>query len=430
MKRAVVIGGGLSALAAADALAARGWPVTVLERASEVGGLARSFLHDGRWIPETYHHAMRPDRVTLRYLARFGLERTLAWVNSGQSVWFEGRQYLLSKPWHLLGFTPLSIPDRLRMLRFGIDCWLPHDWARLDAERCDAWLHRKIGARASRLLFENLMEMKFQLPLAEASTAWLARRLHQSVRSGDWYGYPVGGVKRLVDALVESIRARGGAVVTGFEVDVIADGAVHGVDHASGERRAYAAEAVVSSVPPVELAKLADFPPELARRFESVRYKAFVGLVCGSRDRRTDSYWNIVLQPQLGFGGVFNHGVFSRGEGEQVYYLFAYTDADSPSFLAGDEEIAARWLEQLRSLWPGFAPDWHRVFRYRYSQPVFSSGFDVLPIETGVENVFLTGVYRGHPAPRTMDSALRQGEVTAEYLLAKGARASRNERVA
>lgn len=430
MKRTVLIGGGLSALAAADALATRGWPVTVLERAPELGGLARSFHHDGRWIPETYHHVMKPDGVTLRYLARFGLERTVRWINSGQSVWYEGRQHLLSKPWHIFGFTPLSLADRLRLLRFGIDCWLPHDWAALDAERCDAWLERKIGPRATQLLFGNLMEMKFQMPLAGASTAWLARRLHQSVRSGDWYGYPAGGVKALVDAMAQSIRAKGGEIVTGFEVESIAKGTVRGVDRGSGERRAYPAEAVVSSIPPVELAKLASFPRALGQRFEGVRYKAFVGLVCGSRERRTRSYWNIMLHPPLGFGGVFNHGVFSRPGEEQVYYLFAYTDADGPLFRADDDSIATRWLEELRALWPGFAPDWHRVFRYRYSQPIFGRGFDVLPIETGVEDVFLTGVYRGHPAPRTMDSALRQGEVTAEHLLARDAGAAGSERVA
>lgn len=419
-KNIVIIGGGLSGLATAEILAKHGYKVTVLEKAQRVGGLARSFLHNGTWVPEAYHHVMKPDTVTLDYFKQFGLDNDLKWINSSQALWYDYEHYLFSKPQHVLRFKPFNLIEKLRILKFGVYCLFPHDWQKLDLQKCDDWLNRKIGRRATDILFKNLIEIKFNIPLAEASTAWLARRLHQSTQSGDWYAYPRGGMQQLIDKLVESIENNGGKIVTSFEVHSIGSNKIAGVDLSTGNSMEYDAPVIVSSIPPMALSNMYDFPDELVQQLRSVKYKAFVSFVCGSNDRRTPYYWNIVLKPQLCFGGIFNHSVFSEpGTGEQIYYLFTYTEHTSEFYHLDDTTLYSKYMKDLNKLWPGFKADWYRIFKYRYSQPVFSRNFVNLPIELGTGNIFLTGVYRGHPAPRTMASALHQGEITANHIINK-----------
>ena len=60
---AVVLGGGLSGIAAALTLARAGLRVTVVERGASLGGLAGSLEQDGHFYPLGYHHILHRDRT-------------------------------------------------------------------------------------------------------------------------------------------------------------------------------------------------------------------------------------------------------------------------------------------------------------------------------------------------------------------------------
>ena len=54
-ERAVVVGGGISGLAAARSLALRGYRVTLIEAQDQPGGLASGVEIDGQPIERSYH---------------------------------------------------------------------------------------------------------------------------------------------------------------------------------------------------------------------------------------------------------------------------------------------------------------------------------------------------------------------------------------
>ena len=105
---AIVLGGGPAGLAAADRLAEGGMRVVLLEADTELGGLAKSFRQDGKWIPITYHHVMGIDTATHRFLKRFGLWESMVWKSIKVVFWFHGKAYPLVQPWHILGFATLT----------------------------------------------------------------------------------------------------------------------------------------------------------------------------------------------------------------------------------------------------------------------------------------------------------------------------------
>ena len=170
---AILLGGGPAGLAAAERLAAGGMRVVLLEADEELGGLAKSFCQDGKWIPMTYHHVMVIDTVTHAYLKRFGLWDSMVWKGIKVVFWFHGRAYPLTQPWHILGFAPLTWLERLRLVRFGVVCYLKKDWHAFDEVRSDEWIERMLGRRAREAIFEPLAEMEFGTPLSAVSSGWL-----------------------------------------------------------------------------------------------------------------------------------------------------------------------------------------------------------------------------------------------------------------
>src|SRR5262245_30713493 len=78
--RVVVLGGGLSGLAVAFALAEEGWTdISVLERGDTLGGLAGSFEQEGRFYPLGYHHILSRDRTLLFFLDLIGALDRVRW---------------------------------------------------------------------------------------------------------------------------------------------------------------------------------------------------------------------------------------------------------------------------------------------------------------------------------------------------------------
>src|SRR5262249_39699563 len=76
----VILGGGLSGVAAAFALARAGWyDVTIIERGPRLGGLAGSFERDGRFYPLGYHHILHRDRTLLYFLDLVGALGDVRW---------------------------------------------------------------------------------------------------------------------------------------------------------------------------------------------------------------------------------------------------------------------------------------------------------------------------------------------------------------
>jgi protoporphyrinogen oxidase len=168
----VVLGGGLSGVSAAYALARAGFrDVTILERGASLGGLAGSFERDGHHYPLGYHHILHRDRTLLFFLEKIGALRDVRWRRIRMLFQADGEPYDLGTPSGFLRF-PMSLVDKLRfvglMLRaFGKSDW--SDWTgRSAAELVDRWASP--GVRAA--IFEPLSRLKFDLPCGEVAAIY------------------------------------------------------------------------------------------------------------------------------------------------------------------------------------------------------------------------------------------------------------------
>ncbi|MBP1653670.1 MAG: squalene-associated FAD-dependent desaturase [Bacteroidetes bacterium] len=251
MKPAVIVGAGLSGLAAGVALASRRIPVLLLEQRPYAGGRAYSFRDrtTGDIIDNGQHLLIAGYARTRAYLETIGSAHLLDIQKTPELVFHHPRRgYVrlrlppLPSPLHLLAGVLasdlFSAGDKLGMVRAGVAI------ARESAEASrvpggwtiDQWLDCVGASPESRMSFWHPLAISMMNEKPESASARVfVRSLREAFllhRSGAALAVPRAGLSELlVDPAVSFIRAHGGDVRFGVNVTetLEADGA-----HADG----------------------------------------------------------------------------------------------------------------------------------------------------------------------------------------------------
>ena len=420
----VLLGGGLSGVATAHALAEAGWTdITIVERAPTLGGLAGSFERDGHFYPLGYHHILERDRTLLFMLDRIGALRSVHWRRIRMFFRLrDGRLYDLGRPGDFLAF-PMSLSDKLRFVRLMLRAFSKSDWSDwLDKDAAtllDAWA----GPGVREALFEPLTRLKFELPCSEVSGAWLGARLHFREGSSplgyiphaNWTKVLCDGVTRLVTE--QGVRVRLRESVARLRVS---GGRIVAAELESGE--SLSAELFVSSVPTEVFLKLVpgDETPHLA----DIHYTALLSVVCATRARvAPDFYWMNLASLDRTACGLFLLSSLNPtigGPGEAcVNFVTHLQGRDRALFAKSDQELLDAYLEDFRAIF-GFElqPFWTHIARVPMYSPVFGRGYRNPPLRSSSwSNLYFTGNYRTFPSVASTGTAMRSGLETADAML-------------
>ena len=421
--RVVVLGGGVSGLAAACALAEAGVrPVTVLEAGDGLGGLARSFANDHGVFPLGYHHILHRDRTLRFVLGALGLTERIAWRRVPLLLRLGGHSYDLSKPGDFLRF-PLRPRDKAALVQVMLRCFSKSDWSdwtgRNAAELIDTWGTPSLRAT----LFDPLARVKFELPARDVSAAWLGARLHFREGSSP-LGYMPGtnwtrelcrGLARLVVRHGAEVRTSAGVVAMrrlpeGVTEITTADGAT------------VLADWVVSTIPTTHYTKLCpeDAIPELTR----IRYSALTSVIVAARAHvPREFYWKTVLDPGFAVSGLFVLDALNPSlglPGWRYFNLVTHSlSAESEHFRLSDDELAHTYDDDLRRL-VGQPTEiaWRQVNKMAQYSPVLTPGYENPPLRNPrAPSVFFAGNYRTFPSVVSTGTAMASGFEAARALL-------------
>jgi protoporphyrinogen oxidase len=419
----VILGGGLSGAAAAYALARAGLTdITVLERGTALGGLAGSFEREGYFYPLGYHHILHRDRVLLYFLDLIGALPDVRWRRTRMLFHLGARAYDLGSPSGFLAF-PMSLRDKVGFVRLMLKAFNKRDWSdwqdRSAAELVDAYA----GAGTREALFERLTRLKFELPCADVSGAWLGARLHFREGSAP-FGYipDANWTKVLCDGMARLLADAGVTVRLNTTVTrlVTAGGRVHEAELGTGER--VGGDVFVSTIPTEVYLRL--LPGDRTAELDRIRYSALISVVCATRqpvDART--YWINLASLDRTACGIFLlsslNPTIGRPGDSCVNFVTHLRGRDRPLFHVPDEELMGRYLDDFRAVF-GFAlePFWTHVARVPMYSPVFGRGFRNPPIRSASwDNVYFGGNYRTFPSIVSTGTALGSGLETAGALL-------------
>ena len=405
MTRNGVLGGGALGLTAALRLAQRGEDVVLFEREPAPGGLAAGFPLGPSYLEKFYHHLFRSDTAAQALIEELGLGNKLVWPRPKTSTLFEGELHQLDSPQTVLKFTPLSIPDRLRLAGALAYLKLEPNYHRLEHTTADAWIRKWMGKRVHEVLWKPLLESKFGARYRDIVMAWFWARVHMRSAS---LGYLRGGFQQLYNRLVEEIDRLGGEVRLGTAVDQISRGGTGKLClRIQGEDLEF--DRVISTLPTRLTARLT---PELSGAYEE-KYGQIesYGAQCVilTLDRPlTDVYWLNINDPGYPFLALVEHTNYMPPEdygGRHLIYLGNYLPMDHPMFRKSEEEVLAEFLPALRRINPEFQESWvteHRLFRAPFAQPIVTVGYPdrLPPHETPIPNLYLANMSQVYPQDR------------------------------
>lgn len=414
----VVLGGGLSGVATAYALAQAGWKrITIVERAPHLGGLAGSFEKDGRFYPLGYHHILARDRTLLFFLDLIGALGSVRWRRIRMFFRLKnGRLYDLGHPLDFLRF-PMSLADKLRFVRLMLRAFSKSDWTdwldKSAADLLDAWASP--GVR--RALFEPLTRLKFELPCEEVSGAWLGARLHfregssplGHIPHANWTKVLCDGVARLVEDAGVGARLQESVKRLRTEGTRVVAAELQGGESLGGDL-------FVSSVPTEVYLTLVprDETPHLA----SIRYTALISVVCATRKAVTpDFYWMNLASLDRTACGLFLLSSLNPtigGPGETcVNFVTHLRGRERALFSKSDDALLSACLEDFRVIF-GFdlEPFWTNVARIPMYSPVFHRGYRNPPLKSASwSNLYFAGNYRTFPSVASTGTALDRKSV-------------------
>lgn len=409
MTRAVVVGGGISGLAAAHALVEAGADVTLLEADGRLGGKIRTSEFDGQPVDEGPDAFLARVPHAVELSKRLGLGDDLVFPGTGSaSLWLDGRLQALPGGLVLgvpVEFGPLAESGVLSaegLARAQQEPTLPGLPLTDDVTIGDL-VRARYGAEVHERLVDPLLgginagrTEELSLDVGAAQLAAVARRstsltegLAEQRRanppdpSAPVFYAPRGGMGALVDALAASLAANGARVHTSTPVAAIErradrwlvegdDGSVHDAD------------AIVVTTPAHAAAPLlAPHSPAAAERLAAIGY-ASVTLVTLAYDADT------VARPLAGSGFLVPRtegrlltacSVFSNKwphlarPGSVILRASVGRSGDERGFDLDDDGLLAAVHDELAGVLGLTAPPTAtRISRWRDSFPQFPAG--------------------------------------------------------
>jgi protoporphyrinogen oxidase len=421
---AVVLGGGLSGMAAAYALARAGLrEIVIVERGSELGGLAGTFERDGHFYPLAYHHILHRDRTLLYVLHAIGALPSVRWRKIHMYFRVGGRLYDLADPADFMRF-PMAFTDKLRFARLMLRSFGKSDWSDWNDHSARDLVDRWAGPGVRHALFEPLTRLKFQLPCDEVSGAWLGARLHFREGSAP-LGYIPGAnwTKVLCEGLARLLIEQGVQVRLRTPVRRLhgTGDTIDEVEVAEGER--LRGDVVVSTMPSAIYRSMV--PRESTPYLDTIRYTAMISVIGASRQRiEPDFYWMNLASLDRHACGIFllnslNPTIGAPGD-SCVNFVTHLQSTDHPLFHLGDAELLAAYHEDFREIFGfEFQPFWTHITRLPMYSPIFTRSYRNPPVRsTTWHNVYFAGNYRTFPSVVSTGTAMGSGFEAAEAVLA------------
>ncbi|MDH4201680.1 MAG: NAD(P)/FAD-dependent oxidoreductase [Phycisphaerae bacterium] len=427
----IVIGGGFTGLSCAYELAKNGVSVVVLEKESDLGGMASSFKIKGKNIEKFYHHCFCHDHSIINLAQQLGCGDQLTGTHSSVATYINGKFYRLSGPLDVLRFKPLNFRDRIRLGLLVLKASRIQDWKPLESLTAMEWLKGQCGPEVYRVVWEPLLRGKFGAHADTISAVWIWNKLKLRGTSRNWKRqekllYYRGGFALLVDRLSHAICKKGGNVRTRCDVSSIicSDNRVQAVKTSDGTIEAQSV--VVATALPVAADLLSEsIDSDYIASLRRIEHRANLCLVLELSERLSSFYWLNVNDPNVPFVAVIEHTNFQLPEdyaGKKIVYFSKYLSVSDPYYQMTGSEVLSSFLPHIKRMFPHFKDSWienYYLWKSPYSQPVVGRDYSqIIPsVRTPINGLYLSTMAQIYPEDRGINYAVREGMYLGQLLV-------------
>ena len=355
-----IVGGGMLGLYLAHRLASEGQRVTIMEAATEVGGLASAWKVGPATWDKFYHVILLSDTTLGSLLKELGLGGEMQWVETKTGFYTDGRLHSMSNSLEFLKFPPLSLIDKFRLGFTIFYASKIKDWQRLEGIHVAEWLRKWSGKNTFEKIWLPLLRAKLGESYQHTSAAFIwatIQRMYAARRTGlkkEMFGYVKGGYARILQAFSEHLQARGVEIKLGFRASRVfrdAEGSV-AVEGQGGNPCHF--DELVLAVPSALAARICEgLSEEEKKKHQQIEY---LGVVCASvllKKSLSPFYVTNITDPTPFTGIIEMTNMVDPAffGGHSLLYLPKYVKASDPIFKWTDQEIQDHFWTALRAMY-------------------------------------------------------------------------------
>lgn len=331
MEPIYILGAGPAGLAAAYTLTQQGQPVVVVERDSQVGGLAKSFEYKG-FILDYGPHRFYTKLAPVLHLWNQVLGREQVTVNRLTRIYYGGKYF--SYP--LKAKQVLFALGWVETLRILTSYMIAHLAPNRKPKNFAEWVSNKFGQRLFEIFFEGYTEKLWGISCTEISADWAAQRikglsLFQAIRNAilgnngkiknlvDQFQFPRLGSGQLYEKIADTLAQNHQSLLLNTEVvqvhhDNFKVTHVTLRNRQTQEQKTVACGGVISSIPITHLVKQIQSPPpqRVIHAAQSLKFRntILVYLIVEGENLFPDN-WLYINDPRVQLGRVTNFANWS-----------------------------------------------------------------------------------------------------------------------
>lgn len=349
-------------LALAERLGSEGHRATIYERAEQPGGLAT--WHDfGLFTWDRFYHVILPsDTALVDFVRRIGLGEKLRWRRTQTGYYVDRVTHPLSSGTDFLKFPLLSPWSKARLAATILYCSRIRDWRRLERMTAEDFLVRYSGRATFEKFWKPLLLAKLGENYRRVSAVFIwtyVKRLfsaRDAAAQKESLGYVSGGYRTVFARLLERIRATGGDLRLGVEVEAVRPRAGGGIEvAASGATEAF--DKVIFTGPVNALRAVADPALVQVPAQGDVEYLGVLCMALVTRQPFCPYYVLNIADESVPFTGIIGMSSLvdtDETAGLHLTYLPKYVLSDDAALRRPDAEIVAEFMTGFRRMYPGF----------------------------------------------------------------------------
>jgi protoporphyrinogen oxidase len=360
-KKIGIIGGGIMGMTLTRILMDKGYDVTIIEAAPEIGGFLRTLkFGDFSW-DEFYHVILLSDLRTRNLLKELGLEPKIHWMQTKTGFFTDGLLYSMSDTIDFLKFPPLNLIDKFRLGITIIHAWWIKNGKRLEKIPVTTWLIRWSGEKTFLKIWLPLLRAKLGEGYKKTSAAFIwttIQRLYGARKSGlkkEMLGYIEGGYNIVIKAIIKELTSIGAIIKTNHKVAEIYSGnsgkpIVKFTDNYSEEF-----DKIIVTLPSTIAADICKGLSD--NEITKLKHIEYLSVICVSMllNKPISPYYvTNITDSWIPFTGIIemtslvNKKAFG---GYSLLYLPKYLNQDDPLMRAGDDEIINYFTTSLKKMY-------------------------------------------------------------------------------
>lgn len=394
-----IIGGGFMGLVLAHKLAEK-HTVKVIEKDTQLGGLATHFDY-GEFTWDKYYHVILPtDNHLINLVKDLGLENKLEWRRSMTGYYVNKSFYSISSSKDFLLFPPLNLFDKMKLAYTIFYGSRINDRAKLEKITVKDWLIKVGGKQTYEKFWSPLLLAKLGDSYERVSAVFIwtyIKRLFQARSSAaqkEHMGYINGGYKTVFDRLQNTLQESGSDIVLKQSVKNISGNTSGGIDLTYADDIVEHFDKVIFTAPLNVLKKVTSTDIlEISDNKKEVEYLGVICLAIVTKEPLTPYYVLNIADKEVPFTGVIGMSSLvdiEQTNGEYITYFPKYITADHAYWKKSDEELKTIFLNGVQQLYPDFNMD-HLTSTHLHS------AFKVQPLQVLNYSEIIPDIKTKHP---------------------------------